>query len=80
MKSFTFLRAKLVLEGVFSSLLANLLFIIKTAVKLYWLNLMVLLIIWIVNVNFIVKKLKICLTSLLVAKRNFLNLVVREVT
>jgi len=63
-KSFTFLRAKLVLEGVFSSLLANLLFIIKTAVKLYWLNLMVLLIIWIANVNFYSKKVKNMLNML----------------
>ena len=64
MKSFTFLRAKLALEGVFSSLLANLLFIIKTAVKFYWLNLMVLLIIWIANVNFYCKKVKNMLNML----------------
>ena len=64
MKSFMFLRAKLVLEGVFSSLLANLLFIIKTAVKFYWLNLMVLLIIWIANVNFYCKKVKNMLNML----------------
>jgi hypothetical protein len=64
-KSFTFLMVELALEGVLSSWLANLLFIMMTAVKFYSLDVLVFLINWVTDINVLKIKVNFILNMLL---------------